>query len=61
MDHQRFDKSICIDKNDSLLDLDQNMILTLKNADGIEVRYRDENFDLYEEVLEGIVARMFQN
>ena len=29
--------------------------------DRIEVRYRDENFDLKEEVLDGIVARVFQH
>ena len=29
--------------------------------DKIEVRYRDENFDWHEEVLEGIVARIFQH
>ena len=27
----------------------------------IEVRYRDENFDWHEEVLEGVVARIFQH
>jgi len=29
--------------------------------DKIEVRYRDENFDLREEVLDGLVARIFQH
>lgn len=29
--------------------------------DKIEVRYRDENFDCHEEILEGLVARIFQH
>ena len=29
--------------------------------DKIEVRYRDENFDWHEDVLEGLVARIFQH
>jgi peptide deformylase len=33
----------------------------VKRPGKIEVRYRDENFDLREEVLDGIVARIFQH
>jgi peptide deformylase len=122
-------KAFDIDKNDSFRELAQNMVLTLKKADGIglagpqvgilknvfvidtvplkdkgieivekayfnpviinysenivyynegclsipginedvlrpdkiEVRYRDENFDCHEEVLEGLTARIFQH
>ncbi len=33
----------------------------VQRPDRIEVRYRDENFDWHEEILEGIVARIFQH
>lgn len=33
----------------------------LLRPDKIEVRYRDKEFDLHEEVLDGVVARIFQH
>jgi peptide deformylase len=33
----------------------------LLRPENVEVRYRDENYDLHEEVLNGVVARIFQH
>jgi len=41
----------------SILGINEDVL----RPDKIEVRYRDENFDLREEMLDGIVARIFQH